>query len=113
MTVANIIESLESEGERTNIKTLRKDIDTLQNHGFDIVRVPSRPVRYFMGSRKYKLPELKLLIDAVSSSRFITQKKSRELAKKLAGEASEHQRKDLRRNIIATHRVKTSNELIY
>lgn len=113
MTVANIIESLESEGERTNIKTLRKDIDTLQNHGFDIVRVPSRPVRYFMGSRKYELPELKLLIDAVSSSRFITQKKSRELAKKLAGEASEFQRKELRRNITATHRVKANNEQIY
>lgn len=66
-----------------------------------------------MGSRKYELPELKLLIDAVSSSRFITQKKSSELAKKLAGEASEYQRKELRRNIVATHRVKANNEQIY
>ena len=112
-TVADIIAFLESQGESTNIKTLRKDIETLQNHGLDIVRVSTRPVRYFMGSRKYELPELKLLIDAVSSSRFITQKKSRELAKKLTGEASEHQRKELRRNIVATHRIKTSNESVY
>ena len=113
MTVALIMGYLESHGVSTNIKTLRRDIETLTNHGFDIVRVPSRPVRYFMGSRKYELPELKLLIDAVSSSRFITQKKSSELAKKLAGEASEYQRKELRRNIVATHRVKANNEQIY
>lgn len=113
MTVALIMDYLESHGVSTNIKTLRRDIETLTNHGFDIVRVPSRPVRYFMGSRKYELPELKLLIDAVSSSRFITQKKSRELAKKLAGEASGYQRKELRRNIVATHRVKANNEQIY
>ena len=108
--MADIISYLEYNGEQTNIKTLRKDIETLQDHGFDIVRVPTRPVKYFMGSRKYELPELKLLIDAVSSSRFITQKKSREFAKKLTGKASEYQRKELRRNIIATHRVKTNNE---
>lgn len=113
MTVADIIAYLESQGESTNIKTLRKDIEILQNHGFDLVRVPTRPVRYFMASRTFELPELKLLIDAVSSSRFITQKKSRELAKKLGGQASEYQRKELRRNIYATNRIKTSNETIY
>lgn len=113
MTVADIIAYLESQGESTNVKTLRKDIEILQNHGFDVVRVPTRPVRYFMASRTFELPELKLLIDAVSSSRFITHKKSRELAKKLGDQASEYQRKELRRNIYATNRIKTRNEMIY
>lgn len=113
LTVAEIIESLESEGEHVNIKTLREDIECLQNHDFDIVRVPTRPVRYFMGSRTFELPELKLLLDAVSSSRFITQKKSRELARKIGDQASEYQRKELRRNIVAMHRVKANNEQIY
>lgn len=112
-TVADIIEFLKDQGVHTSVRTLRDDIEILNNHGFDIVRVPTRPVRYFMGSRIFELPELKLLIDAVSSSRFITQKKSRELAKKLTAEASEFQRKELRRNITATHRVKANNEQIY
>ena len=113
MTVLDILEYLEAAGEETSVKTLRKDIEILQNQGFDIVRIASRPVRYFMGSRSFELPELKLLIDAVSSSRFITQKKSRELAKKIGSQASEYQRKELRRNIYATNRVKSSNESVY
>ena len=59
------------------------------------------------------MPELKLLVDAVSSSRFITKKKSNILGKKLAQLASENQRKELRRNIQATNRVKSENETIY
>lgn len=113
LTVTDIVALLEAEGVDTNIKTLRKDIEILQNHNFDIIRVPTRPVRYFMGERAFELPELKLLIDAVCSSRFITQKKSHELAKKLSGQASRYQRKELRRNIYATNRVKASNETIY
>lgn len=113
MTVLDIIDYLQNQGIHTSEKTLREDIELLNCQGMDIVRVPSRPIRYFMGNRLFELPELKLLIDAVSASRFITQKKSRELARKLEREASEYQRKGLHRNIYATHRVKTSNELIY
>ena len=59
------------------------------------------------------MPELKLLIDAVSSSRFITEKKSKELVKKISRLASENQQDDLRRHISATNRVKSENEAIY
>ena len=108
-----LIEYLAEQGVAANRKTLKSDIDLLVDEGLDIVTVQSKPNRYFWGDRLFELPELKLLIDAVSSSRFITQKKSGELGKKLTSMASENQRKELHRHIYATNRVKTSNEEIY
>lgn len=113
MTGLEILEYLESAGVPANEKTLRGDIKLLQDLGLDIVKVVSRPNLYYWGERHFEMPELKLLIDAVSSSRFITKKKSQVLSKKLAQLASEGQRKDLRRNIQATNRAKSENESIY
>ena len=113
MTGLEILEYLESAGVPANEKTLRGDIRLLQDLGLDIVKVVSRPNLYYWGERHFEMPELKLLIDAVSSSRFITKKKSQVLSKKLAQLASEGQRKDLRRNIQATNRAKSENESIY
>ena len=73
----------------------------------------SRPNRYFWGDRRFELPELKLLIDAVASSRFITAKKSKELGTKLCSLASENQQRELKRHIYVTNRVKSDNETIY
>ena len=66
-----------------------------------------------MGSRKFELPELKLLVDAVQSSKFITVKKSRKLIKKLESLASVSEAKQLQRNVYITNRNKTLNESIY
>ena len=93
--------------------TVQKDIEALRTAGYEIETIRTTQNRYYLTSRPFELPELKLLLDAVESSKFITQKKSRELAKKLTAEASEFQRKELRRNITATHRVKANNEQIY
>lgn len=113
VSTPQLLEYLEKQKTPANRKTLKNDIDTLQEVGVDIVVVPSKPNRYFLGDRGFELPELKLLIDAVSSSRFITQKKSKELSKKLASFASVNQREELDRHIYATNRVKSSNEAIY
>lgn len=113
MTNDDILKYLKEHGVRANEKTLREDIRLLQDLGLDIVKVVSRPNLYYWGERHFEMPELKLLIDAVSSSRFITKKKSQVLSKKLAQLASEGQRKDLRRNIQATNRAKSENESIY
>lgn len=113
MSGPEILEYLEAHGVPANEKTLRGDIELLQDLGLDIVKVVSRPNRYFWGDRRFQLTELKLLIDAVSSSRFITRKKSTELSKKLSGLASENQRKQLRRQLQPTNRVKSANEGIY
>ena len=64
-------------------KTIYSDIKALQEYGVDIVSLPGKGGGYYIGSRNFELPELKLLIDAVQSSRFLTEKKSRELIGKL------------------------------
>lgn len=108
-----IIEYYEANGiPNVDRKTVRGDIKMLIENGFDIVRVESRPNRYFWGNRVFELPELKLLVDAVSSSRFITQKKSRELSKKITSLAGEHDRSELNRHVYATNRIKATNENI-
>ena len=113
MTGIQIMKYLADHDVPANEKTLRGDIRLLQDLGMDIIKVVSRPNLYFWGDRQFEIPELKLLIDAVSSSRFITEKKSKELAKKLACLASDNQKKELRRHVHATNRVKSQNEAIY
>ena len=68
----DLLKFLEDQKIPTNRKTLRADIKTLIDSGMDIVTVASKPNRYFLGDRGFQLPELKLLVDAVASSRFIT-----------------------------------------
>ena len=113
MTGLEILEYLKKHDVPANEKTLRGDIQLLQDLGLDIVKIVSRPNLFYWGERQFEMPELKLLVDAVASSRFITKKKSNALGKKLAQLASENQRKDLRRHIQATNRVKSENESIY
>ena len=113
VTYAFILQYLKDNGVPANDHTVHEDIKLLVELGYDIVCVVGRPNRYFMGDRELESAEVKLLIDAVSSSRFITEKKSKVLAKKLGNLASQYQRKELKRNIHATHRAKTDNEEIY
>lgn len=113
MTGQEILDYLKEHDVPANEKTLRGDIKLLQELGLDIVKIVSRPNLFYWGERQFEVLELKLLVDAVSSSRFITKKKSNVLGKKLAQLASESQRKELRRHIQATNRVKSENESIY
>lgn len=92
MTGLEILDYLREHEVPANEKTLRGDIELLQNLGLDIVKIVSRPYLFYWGERQFEMPELKLLVDAVASSRFITKKKSNTLGKKLAQLASENQR---------------------
>ena len=94
-------------------KTIYSDIAALQDYGLDIVAVPGKNGGYYIASRNFELPELKLLIDAVQSSRFLTQKKSRELIEKLCRECSVHDARLMRRDMVVSGRVKSMNETIY
>ena len=105
-----LMEFLEDQSIPTNRKTLRADIKTLMDSGMDIVVVPSKPNKYFLGERDFELPELKLLVDAVASSRFITEKKSKALIQKLSDMASISQQEELKRNIYPSSRAKSTNE---
>lgn len=94
-------------------KTVYSDIAALQDYGIDIVSAPGKTGGYYIASRNFELPELKLLIDAVQSSRYLTEKKSRELIEKLCNQCNEHDAKLMRRDVLVSGRVKSMNETIY
>ena len=108
-----LIEMLEKHGIQCERKTVYSDIAALQDYGVDIESIPGKNGGYYIASRNFELPELKLLIDAVQSSRFLTERKSRELIEKLCKECSVHEAKLVRRDVLVSGRVKSMNETIY
>lgn len=113
ITVSEIIAKLETYGVRAERKSIYDDLHMLEVYGLDICTEKSKTVRYYIGSRDFELPELKLLVDAVQSSKFITEKKSRELIKKVGGLASDFDAAKLQRQVFVSNRVKNPNEKIY
>ena len=108
-----LIKRLELLGLKAERKSIYDDIETLKTFGLDIIYTKERPAGYYIGSREFELPELKLLVDAVQSSKFITVKKSQELIRKLELLTSTGQAKQLNRQVYVINRVKTYNENIY
>ena len=108
-----LISMLDRLGISCNRKTIYSDIAALQEFGVDIVHLPGRNGGYYVASRNFQLPELKLLIDAVQSSRFLTEKKSRELIEKLCSQCNEQDARLMRRDVYVSGRVKSMNETIY
>jgi predicted DNA-binding transcriptional regulator YafY len=113
ITMAQIIEALAELGCKAERKSVYDDLALLKGFGIDIEMRRSRSFGYYLASRQFELPELKLLVDAVQSSRFITQKKSRELIDKLAGLTSVHLASQLQRQVYVADRPKAQNESIY
>ena len=114
MTAAQLIEELEKEGIRAERKSIYSDISELTDYGYDIIHVKSRTNGgYYMGSREFELAELKLLVDAVQASKFITIKKSADLIKKIEKLTSVYEAKSLQRQVYVRSRIKTDNESIY
>ncbi len=113
MTVEQIRSALENRGVPAERKSIYSDLQTLQDFGLDIERKSGRPCGYYLAAGDFELPELKLLVDAVQSSRFITQKKSGELIRKLEKLTSRPQAGALQRQVYVSNRVKTENETIY
>ncbi len=114
LTMAEIISKLEAYGVNADRKTLYLDFEELRHFGLDIISdKQGRNTYYYMGSRDFELPELKLLVDSVQSAKFITDKKSQELIKKIGSLSSRYDSKRLEREVIISGRVKTMNESIY
>ena len=111
---AELIQMLESRHNiRCDRKTVYSDIAALIDYGIDIITKPGKNGGYYIASRNFELPELKLLIDAVLSSRYLTEKKSRELIEKLCNQCNEHDAALMKRNMLVSGRVKSMNETIY
>ena len=114
LTAQEIITHLNQYEVSADRKTLYRDFDELDRFGLEIIKEQvGRNVYYHLGKRYFELPELKLLVDSVQSAKFITEKKSLELIKKLEGMASRHEAQHMQRQVLLTGRVKTYNESIY
>ncbi|MDY4976517.1 MAG: WYL domain-containing protein [Clostridia bacterium] len=113
MTISSIICALEEQGISAERKSLYDDFEALRYFGMDIVGRKEKTYGYYLASRDFELAELKLLVDAVQASRFITRKKSNELIRKLEGLASIYEGRTLQRQVYVANRVKTMNESIY
>ncbi len=113
-STADIIAYLESNGIHSERKSIYDDIARLVEFGYDIIQVHSRlGGGYYMAGRDFELAELKLLVDAVQASRFITTRKSRSLIKKLEQLAGKYDAGKLQRQVYVAGRIKTENESIY
>ena len=114
VSTAQIIAELARHGISAERKSIYDDIEALRDYGLDIVQTGSgKSNGYYVASRTFELPELKLLVDSVQSSKFITHKKTLSLIKKIGGLASTYDAQQLRRQVYVKNRIKTMNESIY
>ena len=113
LTINEIIECLATCNIQAERKSIYSDFELLRQFGLDIESQRSKTTGYYISGWQFELPELKLLVDAVLSSRFISEKKSEELIKKLSSLTSNEQSKLLRRQVYIADRVKTINETVY
>ena len=114
VSTAQIIAWLDSQGVSAERKSIYDDLDTLESFGVDLVRTRRGNVTlWYVAGREFQLPELRLLVDSVQSSRFLTYKKSLELIGKIEKLTSVHQARGLRRQVWVKNRIKSMNESIY
>lgn len=114
LTMPEILAALLEYDVTADRKSIYTDLRDLEHLGIEVEGEPwGRSYRYHVAGRQFEMPELKLLVDAIQSSKFITAKKSNELIKKLESLASEHEAKELQRQVYVSGRIKTMNESIY
>lgn len=114
ITMQEIVKRLADCGVNAERKTLYNDLEELRTYGIDVIgEKDGLGYNYHIGNRKFELAELKLLVDAVQSSRFITKAKSKELIKKLNDLTSKYHAEELNHQVFVAGRVKTMNESIY
>ena len=113
ITVPGMIAELSKLGISAERKSIYDDLEYLQLFGLDICSNKTKTTNYYIASRDFELPELKLLVDSVQASKFITSKKSMELISKIEKLTSHENARKLQRQVFITNRVKTLNEQIY
>ena len=113
VSTGDIVSYLNEKGFQIDRKTLRSDLKLLISMGYDIIVIKGSPNKYFWGEHTFEVPELKMLLDAVSSARFISETKSKQLTKKLLLLASEEQRNQLKRHVRAIGKTKADNKGLY
>ena len=113
LTMPQIQEALAAYDVTADRKSLYDDLEQLRVLGIDVIgEKEGRNYTYHVGKKQFDIAELKLLVDAIQSSKFVTEKKSNDLIKKLTGMASEYEASQLKRQVVVKGRGKTMNESI-
>ena len=114
LTMPQIIEELGKNGIRAERKSIYDDIEALGDLGITVDSVMDGYRCYYsLATRQFEMAELKMLVDAIQSSNFLTERKSKELIRKLENCTSEYEAKKLQRQVYVNGRIKTMNESIY
>lgn len=114
LTTSQIINKLGAVGIDAGRKSLYDDYETLRLFGLDIIKTQDgKQTYYYIGEREFELAELKLLVDAIQSSRFITEKKSGQLIRKIVKLTSTYKKTELQRQVYVSGRIRSMNESIY
>ena len=113
VSARSLLTMLENKGIECERKSIYSDIQTLEDYGMEILRARAPKNGYYLASREFEEPQLRLLIDAVQAANFITEKKTKELIKKIAHLCSESTGKRLTGQVYIENRVKCTNEEIY
>lgn len=111
LTVPMLLKKLESRGVQMERKSVYESIATLQEYGYDVEL--QRGKGYYLAEREFQLAELKLLVDAVQASKFITVQKSQQLIEKLSRQASDYQASSLQRQVYVVGKTRSANERVY
>ena len=113
LSMEDILRRLSEAGVKAERKSIYSDVEALRAFGMDIHVTRGRSAGYYVGERDFELPEIKLLIDSVQSSKFITERKTMQLIRKLAGLMSVHEAALMKRQLYVKNRIKSMNESIY
>ena len=113
MPTSEIVTYFKDQGIPTDRGTIKADVDALNNCGIEVYAAKADKTRYHYANRTFELAELKLLVDAVESSKFITAKKSTALVEKLMTFTSAKRAKELERHLYTTGRIKPENESVF
>jgi len=113
VTISEMIDYLGAQGIKAERKSLYDDLEALTTFGMDIVKTKDKHFGYYVGARDFEVSELRLLVDSVQSSKFITHKKTMSLISKIESLASSHDGRLLQRQVFVRGRVKSMNESVY
>jgi predicted DNA-binding transcriptional regulator YafY len=111
--MAEILDELQRRGIDAERKSVYDDISVLQDFGYNILRERGPAGGYCLAERHFQLAELKILVDAIQASKFITSKKSKDLIEKISRMTSVYEAKQLERHVYISDRIKTMNNSVY
>lgn len=113
LSMPQILDRLEAEGITAERKSIYRDIDALRKTGVEIKMLPTRPTQYALVRSDLRLEDVMMLVDAVQSSRFITERKSNQLVKSLKSLVSERERRQLDKRVHVKGRVKSATDSVF